>query len=129
MGGSLFDRLVRGGQGAAMDEDESIRLSLLRMLTTRQGSVQAIPDYGLPDLNDLSLSISEIVKQSGAAIEACIEKYEPRLSGVAVRCEQIPRNVLAMQFSISAKKREENGQIVPWNWSIRMNGDKIQESE
>lgn len=128
MGGSLFDRLVRGG-AAEMDEDESIRLSLLRMLTTRQGSVQALPEYGLPDLNDLSLSISEIVTQSSKAIASCIRKYEPRLSEVSVQCERLPRNALVMAFTISAQKRDATGRLVPWNWSVRMHGDKIQEDE
>lgn len=44
MAGSLFDRLTRGDEGARMSEDESIRLHLLRLLTARQGSVQALPD-------------------------------------------------------------------------------------
>ena len=69
MAGSLFDRLTRGDEGARMSEDESIRLHLLRLLTARQGSVQALPDYGLPDLNDLTLSRAELILETCRAVK------------------------------------------------------------
>ncbi len=50
MPGSLFERITLGTAGERMDEDESIRRHILRMFTARQGSVQALPDYGLPTL-------------------------------------------------------------------------------
>lgn len=125
MAGSLFDRLVRGDAGAHMDEDESIRLHLLRMLTTRQGAVQALPDYGLPDLNDLSLSRAEVIRQCCLAIEGCIEKYEPRLCGVIVSHTPLDEGQFAMGFRIEAVRLCSDGSQVPWRWSVTMDGAQV----
>ena len=77
MAGSLFDRLTRGDEGARMSEDESIRLHLLRLLTARQGSVQALPDYGLPDLNDLTLSRAELILETCRAVKNAFNAMSP----------------------------------------------------
>ena len=125
MAGSLFDRLTRGEAGLRMGEDESIRLHLLRMLTTRQGAVQALPDYGLPDLNDLSLSRAEIIRQCCMAIEKCIAGYEPRLRGARVAYAPLDDGQLHMAFRIEAIREDSDGMQVPWRWSIVMDGDQV----
>lgn len=125
MAGSLFDRLTRGEAGARMDEDESIRRHLLRMLTTRQGSVQALPDYGLPDLNDLSLSRAEVVRQCCLAIEKCIARYEPRLREAKVMHVSVDEGKLNMAFRIEAIREDSDGMQVPWRWSVVMDGDQV----
>jgi len=48
-----------------------------------------LPDYGLPDLNDMSLSLHDSLTQARKAIERFIESYEPRLSDVQVTA--VPR--------------------------------------
>lgn len=108
-----------------MDEDESIRLHLLRMLTTRQGAVQALPDYGLPDLNDLSLSRAEVVRQCCLAIEKCIAKFEPRLRGATVAHVSIDEGQFNMGFRIEAMREDSDGTQVPWRWSVVMDGDQV----
>ena len=108
-----------------MDDDESIRMHLLRMLTTRQGAVQALPDYGLPDLNDLSLSRAEVVLQCCAAIEECIAKYEPRLAGARVRYAPLDDGLFAMGFQIEGMRVEAGGSLVPWSWSVVMDGEQF----
>lgn len=92
--GSLFERLA--GETASRDsvghEDNvmtSVAAHLSKMLSTRAGSVQALPDYGLPDLNDMSLSLHESLTHARNAIEGFIESYEPRLS--AVQVTSLPR--------------------------------------
>lgn len=125
---SLFDRLAHGVSASSGDEDESIRMHLLRMLTTRQGSVQSLPGYGLPDLNDVNLTKSEILHLSSRAIEECINAYEPRLEGVRVAAASKRNNSLALQFSISAMKRDEKGNLSPWSWKVEMYGDKVTNS-
>jgi type VI secretion system protein len=125
MAGSLFDRLTRGEPGRRMDDDESIRLHLLRMLTTRQGAAQALPDYGLPDLNDLSLSRAEVALQCCAAIEMCISQYEPRLAGAKVRYASLDDGLFAMGFHIEAMRVEADGRLIPWSWSVVMDGDQV----
>lgn len=125
MAGSLFDRLTRGEAGARMDDDESIRLHLLRMLTARQGAVQALPDYGLPDINDLTLSRAELLKETSKAIQECVEKYEPRLQGISVSHQPLPGSPFTMGFRISAMKYDAHGVLAPWQWSISLEGDKV----
>lgn len=125
MAGSLFDRLTRGEAGLRMDEDESIRLHLMRMLTTRQGAVQALPDYGLPDLNDLSLSRAEVIRQCCAAIEKCIAGYEPRLQGAKVGYLHLEESQFVMAFRIEAMRTDADGRQVPWRWAVVMDGDQV----
>lgn len=125
MAGSLFDRLTRGEAGVRMDEDESIRRHLLRMLTTRQGAVQALPDYGLPDLNDLSLSRAEVIRRCCVAIERCITAYEPRLGSVRVGYVHAEDDRFAMCFRIEAVRPGLGGGQVPWRWSLTMDGDQV----
>lgn len=125
MAGSLFDRLTRREAGLRMDDEESIRLHLLRMLMTRQGAVQALPDYGLPDLNDLTLSRAEVVRQCCTAIESCIAKYEPRLRGVKVRHVPLDDGRFAMGFLIEAMRLDATGGLEEWRWSVVMDGDQV----
>lgn len=127
MAPSLFDRLANGHSPSKRDEDESVRRHLLRMFTTRQGSVQALPGYGLPDLNDINLTKSEILYLSCRAIEQCINLYEPRLESVRVNAATADNN-LALQFSISAMLKDGRGNLAPWNWRIELNGNKIKEA-
>lgn len=87
--GSLFEKLA--GIPATrknLDDEAAITLSvaghLAKMLSTRAGSVQTLSDYGLPDLNNLNLSLYDVLQQSRVHIEQFIERYEPRLSDVKV---------------------------------------------
>ena len=128
MAGSLFDRLTRGEAGLLMDEDESIRRHLLRMLTTRQGAVQALPDYGLPDLNDLSLSRAEVIRRCCTAIEKCIAGFEPRLHGAKVGYVHLEDDLFVMAFRIEAMRMDCEGRQIPWRWSVVMDGDQVKET-
>ena len=112
MAGSLFDRLTRGDEGARMSEDESIRL-------------QALPDYGLPDLNDLTLSRAELILETCRAVKKCIQRYEPRLTDVEVSHQALAESLFAMGFRIAALKVGSDGTTAPWQWSISLNGDKV----
>lgn len=87
--GSLFERLADiPATRKRLDEEAAVTLSvadhLAKMLSTRAGSVQTLPDYGLPDLNDLNLSLHDALQQSRTEIERFVEAYEPRLSEVRV---------------------------------------------
>jgi type VI secretion system protein len=92
--GSLFERLAGNTdrRDSLVHEEcvvNSVAAHLEKMLSTRAGSVQALPDYGLPDLNDMSLSLYDSLAQARSAIESFITRYEPRLSDVEVT--PIPR--------------------------------------
>ncbi|MEJ5057284.1 MULTISPECIES: type VI secretion system baseplate subunit TssE [unclassified Pseudomonas] len=103
--GSLFERLggdaqERVGWSREMSATASVAAHLAKMLSTRAGSVQTLPDYGLPDLNDMRLSLHDSLSQARLTIENFIEAYEPRLSKVRV-CSN-PRNddPLRLSFGI-----------------------------
>ena len=87
--GSLFERLKGDAQRRAGLSREravmaSVAAQLTRMLSTRAGSVQTLPDYGLPDLNDMSVSLHTALSQARQSIETFIDQYEPRLTQVRV---------------------------------------------
>lgn len=78
----------------------SVATHLAKMLSTRAGSVQTLPDYGLPDLNDMRLSLHDSLQQARIAIERFIEAYEPRLSDVRVISLPRDNNPLSLAFAI-----------------------------
>nr|WP_314874010.1 type VI secretion system baseplate subunit TssE [uncultured Pseudomonas sp.] len=103
--GSLFERL--GGEVAQRSEynressvTASVASHLSKMLSTRAGSVQTLPDYGLPDLNDMRLSLHDAMTQAREAIQCFIEAYEPRLSSVQVLSQPLSNDPLKLTFAI-----------------------------
>lgn len=127
MAGSLFERLTRGAASEEATDDESIRAHLLRMFVARQGSVQTLPDYGLPDLNDLTLSRAELIKETCAGIRDCIVRYEPRLTDVNVVHILLPDSIFTVGFRIRAQKYDESGNLQPWQWDVSLAGDKLKD--
>ena len=78
----------------------SVAAHLGKMLSTRAGSVQTLADYGLPDLNDMRLSLHDSLSQARLAIEHFIEAYEPRLSNVRVISLPRDHDQLRLSFSV-----------------------------
>lgn len=98
---SLFERL-EGHAPARLSSAASVAAHLGKMLSTRAGSVLTLPDYGLPDLNDMRLSLHESLGQSRLSIERFIQAYEPRLVNVKVRGLPGEHDPLSLAFSIEA---------------------------
>ena len=103
--GSLFERLngdaeQRKGRSLEASAMASVAAHLAKMLSTRAGSVQTLADYGLPDLNDMRLSLHDSLSQARLAIESFIEAYEPRLSNVRVISLPRDHDQLRLAFSI-----------------------------
>ena len=103
--GSLFERLngdaqLRKGKSLEVSAMASVAAHLAKMLSTRAGSVQTLSDYGLPDLNDMRLSLHDSLSQARLAIENFIEAYEPRLSNVRVISLPRDHDQLRLAFSI-----------------------------
>ncbi|AZE84295.1 hypothetical protein C4J98_2884 [Pseudomonas orientalis] len=105
---SLFERL-EPGVSASVCRVTSVAAHLTKMLSTRAGSVQTLPDYGLPDLNDMRLSLHESLSQSRLLIERFIQAYEPRLVEVRVRVLPRRHETLALAFAIDAGLLIEGG--------------------
>lgn len=103
--GSLFERLGgdaarRSGWSREVAAMASVAAHLAKMLSTRAGSVQTLPDYGLPDLNDMRLSLHDSLQQARIAIERFIEAYEPRLTQVRVLSLPRTHDPLILAFTI-----------------------------
>lgn len=103
--GSLFERLSgEAGKRAGWSREAcamtSVTAHLSKMLSTRAGSVQTLSDFGLPDLNDMRLSLHDALSQARLAIENFIEAYEPRLSNVRVVAQPRDHDQLRLSFSI-----------------------------
>ena len=103
--GSLFERLSgeasqRTGWSREVAVMASVATHLAKMLSTRAGSVQTLPDYGLPDLNDMRLSLHDSLQQARIAIERFIEAYEPRLREVRVISLPRDHDPLSLAFAI-----------------------------
>ena len=103
--GSLFERLG-GDADKRVDWSRevcamaSVAAHLGKMLRTRAGSVQTLSDYGLPDLNDMRLSLHDSLSQARLAIEHFIEAYEPRLSNLRVISLARDHDQLRLSFNI-----------------------------
>ena len=98
---SLFERLEPRAP-AQSSSVACIAAHLGRMLSTRAGSVQTRPEYGLPDLNDMRLSLHESLSRSRLQIEGFIQACEPRLAKVQLRLLPRDRDPLALAFAIHA---------------------------
>lgn len=101
--GSLFERLAgdsknRAGLSREVCIVTSVAAHLAKMLSTRAGSVQTLVDYGLPDLNDMRLSLHDAGSQARMAIETFIKAYEPRLRNVCV--VSMPSNADQLRLSL-----------------------------
>ncbi|CAI8923649.1 type VI secretion system protein [Pseudomonas sp. IT-P258] len=110
--GSLFERLGGdAGQRVGWSREAcamaSVAAHLGKMLSTRAGSVQTLSDYGLPDLNDMRLSLHDSLSQARLAIEKFIEAYEPRLSHVRVISLPRDHDQLRLTFSIEGLLKVE----------------------
>lgn len=98
---SLFERLERA-QSTHASQVACIAVHLGKMLSTRAGSVQIRPDYGLPDFNDMRCSLHESLSQSRQQIEGFIQACEPRLANVHVRLLPRDSDPLVLAFVIDA---------------------------
>jgi type VI secretion system protein len=99
--GSLFERLGGLPVTRSSNREESVRDSvaahLSKMLSTRAGSVLALPDYGMPDLNNMNLSLHDALSLARSEIQRFIAAYEPRLTEVSV--EAIPNADKPLQLA------------------------------
>lgn len=112
---SLLERLVsppaasfrRAGVDLQRLSD-SIILHLRRMMNCRHGFTPALPDYGLPDLNECFFAFPDSLTYLKQSIQTSIEKYEPRLSRVRLKFVEDPDNPLEIRFEIQARLETED---------------------
>ena len=92
---TLLERIADRASGArrryepTVTEDvealmESVRRHLTRLLNSRHGMSECLPDYGVPALSDLIVGVGDYVQTVQEALQSSIENYEPRLRRVRV---------------------------------------------
>lgn len=82
---------------------DSVLSHLRNMLNVRQGSVPTLPDYGLPDINDLVTRFPQAILELKKCIKECIERYEPRLADIQVEHVPDEDNPLNLRYDITAQ--------------------------
>ena len=116
---SLFDILV--GQFATettnpdeidfisfdnLTEEQKLRYSIienLRMvLSTRQGSVLHLPDFGMPDILKLYFDSNNSIEPVKKQIRDVILKYQPRLGEVQVQKTEFNHELMRISLKIVA---------------------------
>ena len=125
---SLYDLLVgcfalRGDDPGDADdsyfdhimEDEKLRQSIVENLTlvlqTRQGSVQHLSDFGIPDIRQVYFDEGTI-DSVPERIRETILKYEPRLGEVRVKKKDFDERNMRMTLEISAQIKQTPGKEV-----------------
>ena len=114
---SLLDRIEReivpGSYTTQFDKDAQLQNvidNVQRMLNVREGSVLALPDYGMPDFNDVVKEFPDAISRIQQVISQFVECYEPRLQGVQVHYIHDPEQPLLLTFVISGELKA-NGRV------------------
>ena len=107
---SLFERLQNPDESGdyklklnVNKAADSVLTHLRNMLNTRQGSVPTLPDYGLPDFNDIASNFPDAIFELRRVIKQSIDNYEPRLSRVKVDYAKDEDKPLSMRYEITAQ--------------------------
>jgi type VI secretion system protein len=100
IGDQYFDQL---------NEEEKLRYSIIEnlrlLLSTRQGSVQHLPHFGMPDILQIYFdtgSIDEIKKE----IINVILTYEPRIGSVQIQKSDFDQNNMRLSLKIAASIKD-----------------------
>lgn len=97
----LLEKLLGPISGARVQDSvetwvgDPIRKHLWVLLNARQGSVEHLPDYGMPDLSSVYPDVSASYAELERTVQALILKYEPRLLNPRVEAQ---KNTKAHQF-------------------------------
>lgn len=82
---------------------KSIQNHLILLFNSRQGSLQHLPNYGLPDLNKIYQDLPNSLHFFSRHIKEAIEMYEPRLTHINVHYKSVEQNNCVIYFEISAE--------------------------
>ncbi len=105
----LLDRIREAErQGMAAQEEDirplvrSVLKNLQRILNTRRGNVETLPEFGIPDFTEIVHTMPESILQFQQAIRQTIRCYEPRLEHVRVKYVPMEDDPLAIHFELMA---------------------------
>lgn len=101
IGPQQFDKLT---------EDQKLSLSIvenLRMiLTTRRGSVQHLPDFGVSDILQIYIRSDNPIESLKQELKQVILKYEPRISEVRMESSEFDQKTLRASLKIIVKVKD-----------------------
>lgn len=108
---SLYDvltgRFVGDRPFDSVSPDRHLKLSVLsnlnRLFNSRQGSIQHLPDYGLPDIMTVYRDAPRSADTLRRAIRETIKKYEPRLRRVHVKRKETDVYEMRLVFIVNAE--------------------------
>jgi type VI secretion system lysozyme-like protein len=107
---TLFERILepdvlapRSARERKAMMSESVLSHLNRLLNSRAGCCQTLPDYGMPEIESWSGTSSELSRQMESALQATISAYEPRLRKVRVQLVETEEVRLTPKFHVSAE--------------------------
>ena len=80
--GGRYERTAQEDPEALM---ESVRRHLTHLLNARHAMSEALPEYGLPALTDVTVGTRDYVGLVRDAIRTAVERFEPRLRRVRVK--------------------------------------------
>lgn len=73
------------------------------LFNTRRGSLQHLPDYGLPDVAEVYRDMPDSVEPLRTAIREVVERYEPRLKRVRVEQADTDLHAMRLVFIVSGQ--------------------------
>ena len=102
---------------------DPVRTHLALLLNTRQGALQNLPDYGLPDVSSFYSDYPASLGELRAFLERLVKKYEPRLLSARVRLVGSDAKEFRASFLITGEI-EENDERTPvqYRTTISSNG-------
>jgi type VI secretion system protein len=72
------------------------------VLSTRQGSVQHLPDFGMPDILQLYFSSNNSIEPIKKEIRNVILKYEPRIAELQVQKSDFDQESMKITLKVVA---------------------------
>jgi type VI secretion system protein len=107
---SILERLAKPrtkGQRTLAENTTEITRSVLRnlqhILNSRLGDAPAQPDLGMPSPSEITQASPDAINLVMRNLRACIEKYEPRLSGIDIAHIEAGDEVLTLRFQVTAR--------------------------
>jgi len=127
---TLLERLDRpqspGGPSVNENTQEltrSILRNLQRILNTRTGHAPAQMDLGTPAPSEMAMLNRDGLTGVVRALKLCIEKYEPRLSGIEVTYVRGEDDVLTLRFQVTARvATSRSGASISFDTLVDSNG-------
>lgn len=117
MSHSLLERVRRAANPVsseratwrAEDLESAIVDHLARLLSTRQGGSLTAPDYGVPELSELSNNFTDALAMAQRALKATLTTYEPRLKNVQVRGTKFDLVEMQFEFEVTGTIQHSDG--------------------